>query len=410
VSEPNDSAAIVRIVGGGVAGVEALLALRDLAGDRAKLTLIAPEPDFVYKPLLVEEPFGLGPPEQHALQPLAEQHGAEFVPRGAAGVKPDKHRLELDDGAQLDYDYLVVCVGGRFEPAYPDVITFPNPVEPLRIDPVIDEALAGSGRIAFVVPPSVTWSLPIYEVALMTERRARERQQEVQLILVTPETMPLASFGPAASAAVAETLAARGIEIICGERMEQEDGTLVLIPGARRLEVDRVISLPAMRGPAMPGLPSDDDGFIPVDQFSRVRGTDDVYAAGDGTNFPIKQGGLATQQADVAAEDIAHRLGAAGEPQPFHPVLRGQLLTGDASLQMRTDVGGGGGEGIATLDRLWWPPHKISGRYLAPMLYHAEERLEREAPGDALDVEVALPMEWHEEPMAIDPYGPPRVD
>jgi sulfide:quinone oxidoreductase len=61
------------IVGGGVVGLEALMALRDLAGNRAELALVAPEPDFLYKPLLVEEPFDLGPAERHELAPLAEE-------------------------------------------------------------------------------------------------------------------------------------------------------------------------------------------------------------------------------------------------------------------------------------------------------------------------------------------------
>ncbi|MGA9635138.1 MAG: FAD-dependent oxidoreductase [Solirubrobacterales bacterium] len=410
MSEPNESGAEVRIVGGGVAGIEALLALHDLAGDRARLTLIAPEPDFVYKPLLVEEPFGLGPPEQYALQPLAEEASAEFLPRAASAVDPGAHRLELDDGSSLDYDYLVVCVGGRLVPAFGRAITFPNPTEPLRIDPVLDRAASGGGRIAFVVPPTITWSLPLYELALMTERRARERGDEVALTLVTPETTPLAVFGAAASSAVGELLSARGIEVVCGERAHEEEGSLVLTPGDREVEADVVIALPAMEGPAIEGLPADDDGFIPVDHHSRVRGADDVYGAGDGTNFPLKQGGLATQQADAAAEDIAHHLGAALEPQPFRPVLRGQLLTGDASLHLRTEIAGGGGEGIASLDRLWWPPHKISGRYLAPMLYHGELHEQGRPPGETLDVELALPQEWHIEPMTLDPHAPPNVD
>lgn len=410
MSEPNERRAQVRIVGGGVAGVEALLALRDLAGDRAQLSLIAPEPDFVYKPLLVEEPFGLGPPEQYALQPLAEESGAEIVQRAVSAVDPAGHRLNLDDGSSLDYDYLVVCVGGRFVPALPSAITFPNPTEPLSIDPVLDRAVSGAGRIAFVVPPSITWSLPLYELALMTERRARERGDEIAITLITPEASPLAAFGAAASSAVGELLAGRGIEVVLGERAHEEDGSLVLTPGDRRVEADVVIALPAMEGPAIEGLPADDEGFIPVDQHSRVRGADDVYAAGDGTNFPLKQGGLATQQADAAAEDIAHRLGAAAVPEPFRPVLRGQLLTGDASLHMRTDVAGGGGEGTASLDRLWWPPHKISGRYLAPMLYHSELHEQGRPPGETLDVEVSLPEEWHIEPMTLDPHAPPNVD
>ena len=393
-----------------MAGVEALLALRDMAGDRVRLTLIAPDPDFVYKPLLVEEPFGFGPPEQYALEPLAEESDAEFVLRSVVSVDPGAHRLELDDGSSVDYDYLVVCVGGRFVPALPSAITFPNPTEPLRIDPVLDRAAGGAGRIAFVVPPTITWSLPLYELALMTDRRTRERGEKAEITLITPETTPLAAFGAAASSAVAELLSARGIELVTGERAHEEGDSLILTPGDRTVEADVVIALPAMEGPAIEGLPADGGGFLPVDDHSRVRGVEDVYAAGDGTNFPLKQGGLATQQADAAAADIAHRLGAAGAPEPFRPVLRGQLLTGDASLQMRTDVAGGAGEGKASLDRLWWPPHKISGRYLSPLLYHGELHEQGRPPGETLDVEVSLPQEWHIEPMALDPHAPPDVD
>ena len=410
MSEPNESGARICIVGGGVAGVEALLALRDMAGDRARLTLIAPDPDFVYKPLLVEEPFGLGPPEQYALEPLAEESGAEFLLRAVSSVDPEAHKLALDDGTALDYDFLVVCVGGRFVPALRGAITFPNPAEPLHIDPVLDRAVGGASRIAFVVPPSISWSLPLYELALMTQRRARERGDDVELTLITPETTPLAAFGATASSAVGELLHARGIEVVTGGRAHEEDDSLILTPGDRKVEADVVIALPEMEGPAIEGLPADEDGFLPVDDHSRVRDTDDVYAAGDGTNFPLKQGGLATQQADTAAADIAHRIGAAVAPEPFRPVLRGQLLTGDASLHMRTDIAGGGGEGTASLDRLWWPPHKISGRYLAPMLYHGELHEQGRPPGETLDVEVSLPQEWHIEPMALDPHAPPDVD
>ena len=398
----------VVIVGGGVAGLEALMALHDLAGDRAEVTLVAPDPDFLYKPLLVEEPFDLGPAERHELAPLAEELGARFVQQAAKGVDPDEHTLELSDGSTLTYDFLVVCAGGRFRPALERALTFPSGGEQLRID----ELLQGEGqrRIAFVAPSGVTWTLPIYEIALMTQRQVVERGADVKLTIVTPEEAPLAIFGPTASAAVAELLAVRGIEVEAAAHASEEDGVLILRPGDRRIEADTVIALPAMDGPALPGLPHDEGGFIPIDDHARVIGLEDVYAAGDGTNFPIKQGGLGTQQADAAAAHIADRLGAAVSVEPFRPVLRGKLITGDESLHLRADVAGGGRADEASLDCLWWPPHKISGRYLAPFLYHDEAHAEHQPPGRSLDVEVALPVEWHAEPMALDPYRSPEID
>ena len=108
-----------------------------------------------------------------------------------------------------------------------------------------------------------------------------------------------------------------------------------------------MIALPGLAGPFIPGLPHDARGFIPTDADARVAGCADVYAAGDATTFPLRQGGLAAQQADAAAEAIAARLGAIARAEPFRPVLRGVLLTGGAPLYLRAVVGDGGDPGRA---------------------------------------------------------------
>jgi hypothetical protein len=105
-----------------------------------------------------------------------------------------------------------------------------------------------------------------------------------------------------------------------------------------------------------------------VDEHSRVSGLADVYAAGDGTTFPVKQGGIATQQADAAAEAIAARVGAAVTPSPIRPTLRGRLLTGIAPIYLRAQIAGTGDSFEVAANPLWWPPSKIAGRYLAPYL------------------------------------------
>jgi sulfide:quinone oxidoreductase len=400
----------VLVVGGGVAGLEGLLALHDLAGERAELTLISPDVDFLYKPLLVEEPFDLGPAERHELEPIASERGADFVRAAVAAVHPDRHEVELDDGTTREYDYLLVAVGGKFRPALEGVTTFPS-AEPLNVDELLDSAASQDHRVAFIVPSRASWPLPLYEIALMTQRRARERGIDATIAVITPESAPLAIFGPAPSAAVADLLKARGIELFTESTVrEMSPAGISLVPGDRVVGPAEAVALPVMDGPGIDGLPSDGHGFIPIDEHARVKGADDVYAAGDGANFPIKQGGIATQEADAAAEHIAHALGAAGQPEPFHPVLRGKLLTGDESVHLSADVGGGSGDPQASPDVLWWPPQKIAARYLAPFLHHGEAHLEPEPPAPALDVEVALPKEWHEDPMALDLEQSPPAD
>jgi sulfide:quinone oxidoreductase len=401
----------VLIVGGGVAGLETLLALQELAEGRVQVALVSPEPDFTYKPMMVEEPFLTGVAEKRELAPIARELGARFIRQAVVSVRPNDHRIDLADGSSLSYEMLVVCAGGRLRAPYERAFTFPPAEgEPTRLNDWLRAAeLNAGGKLAFVVPPGVTWPLPIYELALMTQRLARRGGlEDVQCTIVTPESAPLIMFGLVVSESVAQLLQSRGIDVQAGSHAREVGSRLVLSPGDRPLDADAVISLPLLEGPRIAGLPGDEKGFIPIDRHARVRGLEDVYAAGDGTTFPIKQGGIGTQQADAAAEHIAARAGAVLEPRPFRPVLRGKLLTGDESMSLRHEVTGGRGEGTASDDYLWWPPHKISGRYLAPWLAHVSGHEDPEPPRRALEVEVALPAEWHEQPMPGLPYDADR--
>ena len=210
---------------------------------------------------------------------------------------------------------------------------------------------------------------------------------------MTPEPAPLWFFGEPAGAAIRELLAQRGVELRTGaQAVAVRDGRLELSSGPP-VPADRVVALPLPAGPAIPGLPGDDHGFIPVDAHGRVPGAPDVWAAGDATTFPLKQGGLATQQADAVAEALAAELGAAVRPQPFRPVLRGLLLTGGAPLYLRSRLSLTGEPqeaGTRFTSRrlrsavsgraLWWPPGKIAGRYLAPLLATARPPVLAAAP------------------------------
>ena len=146
------------------------------------------------------------------------------------------------------------------------------------------------------------------------------------------------------------------------------DGELELIPDSS-LQADRVVALPRLQGAPIDGLPQTVYGFIPVDAHCRVHGVSDVFAAGDITSFTVKQGGIAAQQADVAATAIAAEAGADVVPTRFRPVLRGLLLTGRQPRYLRRELAfEPEQEPVASYEPLWWPPAKIVGRYLAPFL------------------------------------------
>ena len=177
--------------------------------------------------------------------------------------------------------------------------------------------------------------------------------------------------------------------------MEFTHSSLAVVPEGR-VPTDRVVALPRLRGRAPVGVPVDVKGFIPVDHHGVVRGFTDVYAAGDVTAGSIKQGGVATQQADAVASTIAARFGAPVEAPPFRPVLRGMLLTGDGARFMRADAVAGRGEtSEESSEMLWWPEGKIAGRFLSPYLARKAHPVEPQrplAPGAIpVDVELVAP-------------------
>jgi sulfide:quinone oxidoreductase len=234
------------------------------------------------------------------------------------------------------------------------------------------------------------WPLPLYELALLSAREFEERGVDVSVCIVTSEPSPLALFGTRASVAVQSLLDERGIEVRCSRYPAAfADGRLTCVPEGS-VSADVVVAGPRLAGPAIDGLPADKNGFIPVDEFGRVREREAVFAAGDGTTFPIKQGGIAAAQADAAAVSIARIAGAELEPQPFRPVLRALLLGGKRPTSMYVELAGGAGDtSEVSEDPLWWPAGKIVGRYLSPFLADlGVAEVHPEADEDVLRVEI----------------------
>ena len=390
----------VLIAGGGVAGMETALALDALAPGQTRVTVLSPDPEFEFRPLSVEEPFTGQPAERRDLRGALDPIGGRYVDGALTEVDPESHQVKFGFDGTLDYGVLVVCIGARARPAYEGPETFWSNRSDIPVDEMIGRAHSSErGTLSLVVPPGTSWPLPLYEIALLVRRRSEELGlSDVGIELLTPEDAALGIFGERPSAAVAELLEARRIELHPGTSVTQTPaGDLDVSGRAEPLDPALVLALPELRGPRVAGLPADEGGYLPIDGHGVVAGVPDVYAAGDGTTFPVKQGGIATQQADAVAEHIAQRLGAIPEARPFRPVLRGQLLTGSDSLNMRHEVGDESA-GEAGADYLWWPPQKVAGRYLAAWLGHADAS-DMGTPDRALDVEVSVPHEWHSEPL-----------
>jgi sulfide:quinone oxidoreductase len=394
MTQPNSSTSSrVVIAGGGVAGLEALLALRDLLGDRVDLTLVSQDDWFVDRPMTVAEPFGLGRAKRHSLPEIAAECGAELVRGTVTAVDAADRRVSLADGPDIAFGILILALGARARAPFSDAITFGFEGSRQAIQEMLDRLRRGEARSAAFVAPTMTgWLLPLYELALMTARElAQSKAGGVQLRLLTPEDRPLALFGDELSRSVGRLLGEAGIEFIRASFAKVDTGGLVY--GAiGQPRADCVVTLPLLSGPGLDGVPAaQPHGFIPVDGYGMVQGLTGVYAAGDAVDFPVKQGGLAAQQADTAAEHIAASYGARVEPVPFQPVLRGMLFTGGEPVYMRSGVPGADPNTPGAWYPLWWPPTKVAGRYLAPFLFERVDEDEAGVPPVGFtDVDVPL--------------------
>jgi len=365
----------VIIAGGGVAALEAALALHDLAAEQTAVTVVAPNAEFVNRPMAVREPFAYARARRYPLAQIVRDAGAELVADELAWVDTTKRIVHTRADAELEYDALLVAIGARVHPRFKHALTID--------DRTLDEALQGLlqdleggyiDSLAFVAPGRMAWPLPLYELALMTAGRAYDMNVEPKITIVTPEDSPLAIFGATASAAVAERLAHARIDTITSGYAEvPQTGEVIVNPGERRLQVDRVIALPELYGPSLRGIPLSEHGFIRVTPFQQVLDVERVYAAGDATEFAVKHGGVGSQMADVAAQSIAALAGAPVTPEPFHPVVHGMLLTDGKPIYLTARITGGQGFSSEVSDEATWsPPSKVASKYLAPYLERSD--------------------------------------
>jgi sulfide:quinone oxidoreductase len=406
----------VLIAGAGVAGLETLLALRVLAGDRVDITIVEPELKFFNHAMSVDEPFKPKRGRGIRLERLFAEFDARWVRADLDLVEHERRVAVTGDGERLFYDMVVLALGARPDEWTPRSLSYRDGSHALsycdgRDSPdyrlLLRRVREGRvNKLAFVKPAGVSWLLPLYDLALMTATEcAAHGRSEVELSLITPEEEPLGTFGNRASTAIRRLLETMGVTLHTASYAKPgRPGRLDLSPGDRSLEVDRVVTEPRLAGPRLRGLPCDRDGFIHTDAHGRVLSLPGLFAAGDATSFPVKQGGLAAQQADAVAETIAASMGVDIDPQPFRPVLRGVLLTGGAPRYLRSDISGTAGDDSSISRRaLWWPPNKLAGRHLAPYLSSQVGEASDVMPEDAHGIRDALdPAVPHESSVLVD--------
>ena len=301
------------------------MALRGLAAERVDLTLIAPDDEFVYRPLSVEPPFSVARGRQVALSRAARDADAGFLATTIDAVDPEARIARLADESEHPYDALVLAVGAEAMPAVDRAVTWDDRADSELLGGLMRDIEQGYTRsVAVLIPAGPGWPLRGYELALLIALDGNAMGAELKTILVTPEPPPLTRLGGPTVKAVSEELDRAGVTVVTAEHAHVDAGrppAVVLHPSGDRHEVERVLALPLLRGRRIPGIPADADGFVETDEHCRLRGVQAVWAVGDCTALPLKSGGLAVDQADCAGHDIAALSGAPVEPTSFEPHL-----------------------------------------------------------------------------------------
>jgi sulfide:quinone oxidoreductase len=366
----------VVIGGAGVAALEAAAALRRLAAGRVSITLVSPDHMFRTRALQPLAPFGVDSPRGVPVRALADRLDAQFVEDRVSWIDRDRYTVHCRSGGAIAFQSLVLAVGATVHVRYPQALTLHEGAG-VGLTQLVSDVISGDvRRVAFVAPEPLAWPLPLYEIALMTAALGREHHLRLSLTLVTGEAAPLQAFGDHAGAELRSLLDRHDIDLVTSHHCQVPTADRVVLLGEhagerRELTVDRVVALPELVGPHIRGLPSAPHGFIPIDHLCRVPGLGGVYAAGDGTDYPVKHGAIAAQQAQVAARCVAAAAGADVEPRPFHPMLSGTLLTGGTPRYLTARlIGGHPFSSTATKapDEATATPAKVVAPYLSTLL------------------------------------------
>ena len=365
----------VVVAGGGPAAAELLLALRAYAEDRVSLELIAPSRELRIRAASPGAAYGAGREERYDLAELAADAGASFRLDALDRVSPRAHRLRYASGATTDYDALALALGARARARVPGALVFRDGRDAHHIAALRGDLRSGAARrVVFAAPTGATWTLPLYELALLTAAEAAAAGVDADITLATPERAPLEIFGADASYVVSRLLRDAGVRFVGDVAARAVLRDSLELDRGDALRADRVVVVPRLQGREIPGVPGDWSGFLLTDEHGEVRGRPDVFAAGDMTSYPVKQGGLATQQADAAARVIAARAGADVDPAPVRRVLRTRLLGAPSPVFLRAELDHLGrplaapSEPAVASEAAWWPAAKVFGRHLSPWM------------------------------------------
>jgi len=307
----------VVVLGAGFAGLELTTRLSEEFGDEVEIVLIDRNDAFVFGFSKLDVMFGRVPAE-HVRHPYADivKPGVRFVQTAIRAIDPARRTVQTDSG-EFGADVLVVALGADLDPAAtPGLIEggheFYTVSGGFAAREVIDRFEGGRVVIGVLSTPYKCPPAPSETALLLHEHlvaRGLREQSEIALVIDFGRPIPPS---PAASAALLEAFAERGIEWHPGREVCELDvaRNVAVLRDGGEMPYDLFLAVPVHHAPAVvveAGLTK--DGWIPVDPQTFETAFPGVYAMGDVAAVGTPRAGVfAEGHAAIAAQHIAARI------------------------------------------------------------------------------------------------------
>jgi sulfide:quinone oxidoreductase len=316
------------VLGGGSGGLVAATQLARTLGEGHEVTLVDRRSDHIFMPAFLFLMVGQRRPQDitRKLKRL-ERHNVRVVQAEIEGIDPQRQEVILESGP-LPYDHLIVSLGMRTVPEL-----LPGFSEAAQHSWELDAAVNlqrtlrsfEKGRILVGVPSGPYRCPPApYEAQWMLDSYFKERglrdKIEIEFFTTSPEPAGEERTPAVWMDAQSRKRGVRQHYSFTAQSINPERRTVKGLYGVE-LPYDLLFMVPPhepARALVDSGLAETRNG-IRVDYDTMATRWDNVYAIGDCADMPVsKSGGVAHQQADLVAHNLAVQLTGEGTPKTLH--------------------------------------------------------------------------------------------
>ena len=314
----------VLILGGGSGGLATAGRLKELLGDKIRITVLDKQKNFVLGFSLLRIMTGEKTEQEVTVtKDKVSQKGIKFVNTEVSEIDVKNGIVRTDQG-EFGYDYLVIALGAELAPekvpGFESAFHMYTLEDAKRLRDAISSFRGGSIRLVVSSTPFRCPPAP-YEAAMLIDDYLRSKglRDKTDIQIFTPEPLPMPIAGPEVGNQVVSMLNDKGIGFHSNIKVSTIDGISkeVVFEDGSREKYDLLIAIPPHTSPSVIRESSGDladaaSGWIPVDPRNMQTKHDRVYAIGDVAAIKLPSGMMlpkaatfAFGQAEIVAFNIA---------------------------------------------------------------------------------------------------------